>query len=69
MPVFLPTARVDPVPFVINTGNSGIGKAAMDSRIIEATVAQRRDLDSERQMKESDDQIQARKVCMIIIHE
>ncbi|KAH7104494.1 hypothetical protein BKA62DRAFT_692432 [Auriculariales sp. MPI-PUGE-AT-0066] len=54
-------ARVDPVPFVLKSDSTGIGKAAMDARVIEATVAQRRDLDSERQAKESEEQLQARR--------
>ena len=53
---------MDPVPFILKSDSTGIGKTAMDARVIEATVAQRRDLDSERQMKESDEQRKNREV-------
>ncbi|KZW01928.1 hypothetical protein EXIGLDRAFT_744417 [Exidia glandulosa HHB12029] len=57
-------ARVDPVPFILKTDSTGIGKAAMDARVIEATVAQRRDLNSERLLKESEDQRKTREVTV-----
>lgn len=58
-------ARVDPIPFVLKSDSTGLGKAAMDARIIEATVAQRRDLHSERLMKESEEQRKKREVSHI----
>ncbi|KAG9035850.1 hypothetical protein FRB95_010444 [Tulasnella sp. JGI-2019a] len=48
--------RADPIPFAVKHDNTGLGKMAQDSRVIEETVASRRDLDSERQIKETEEQ-------------
>ncbi|KAG8942535.1 hypothetical protein FRC04_003606 [Tulasnella sp. 424] len=48
--------RADPIPFTVKNDSTGIGKAAQDFRIIEETVASRRELDSERQSKETGEQ-------------
>ncbi|KIO23175.1 hypothetical protein M407DRAFT_27325 [Tulasnella calospora MUT 4182] len=48
--------RADPIPFTVKNDSTGIGKAAQDFRIIESTVASRRELDSERQSKETEEQ-------------
>ncbi|KAI0343893.1 hypothetical protein BDW22DRAFT_1372341, partial [Trametopsis cervina] len=48
--------RVEPVPFVIKNDSTGLGKTTQDVRMIETTVSQRRELDSERQTKETEDQ-------------
>ncbi|KAK1229393.1 hypothetical protein PQX77_007570 [Marasmius sp. AFHP31] len=52
--------RVDPIPFQMKSDATGIGKASQDVRMIESTVSQRREMDSERQQKESEEQRQAR---------
>ncbi|KAG8220104.1 hypothetical protein J3R82DRAFT_1123 [Butyriboletus roseoflavus] len=52
--------RVDPVPFQIKNDLTGLGKINQDVRMIETTVSQRRELDSERQRKETQDQRKAR---------
>ncbi|KAF9042102.1 hypothetical protein BJ165DRAFT_1328066, partial [Panaeolus papilionaceus] len=51
-----PDGRVDPVPFTIKSDLTGLGKTTQDVRMIETTVSQRRELDSERQQKESEEQ-------------
>ncbi|KAI0757214.1 hypothetical protein C8Q80DRAFT_1265169 [Daedaleopsis nitida] len=48
--------RVDPVPFYVKNDLTGLGKANQDVRMIETTVSQRRELDSERQIKETEEQ-------------
>ncbi|KAL0575025.1 hypothetical protein V5O48_006926 [Marasmius crinis-equi] len=52
--------RVDPIPFQMKSDSTGIGKSSQDARMIESTVSQRREMDSERQQKESEEQRQAR---------
>ncbi|KZP02178.1 hypothetical protein FIBSPDRAFT_699979, partial [Athelia psychrophila] len=52
--------RVDPIPFQIKRDLTGLGKTTQDVRMIETTVSQRRGLDSERQVKETEDQRHAR---------
>ncbi|KAI8995315.1 hypothetical protein BD414DRAFT_435003, partial [Trametes punicea] len=49
-------SRVDPIPFYIKNDLTGLGKASQDVRMIETTVSQRRELDSERQIKETEEQ-------------
>ncbi|KAH9996557.1 hypothetical protein BJV77DRAFT_1059376 [Russula vinacea] len=53
-------ARVDPLPFHIKNDATGLGKTSQDFRIIETTVSQRRELDSERQRNETEEQRKAR---------
>ncbi|KAL1952170.1 hypothetical protein VTO73DRAFT_1319 [Trametes versicolor] len=48
--------RVDPVPFYVKNDLTGLGKANQDVRMIETTVSQRRKLDSEQQIKETEEQ-------------
>ncbi|KAF9645014.1 hypothetical protein BDM02DRAFT_3120922 [Thelephora ganbajun] len=48
--------RVDPIPFHVKQDMTGLGKYGQDARMIETTVSQRRELASERFLKESDDQ-------------
>ncbi|KAI0374377.1 hypothetical protein BV20DRAFT_919833, partial [Pilatotrama ljubarskyi] len=48
--------RVDPIPFYVKNDLTGLGKASQDVRMIETTVSQRRELDSERQIKETEEQ-------------
>ncbi|TBU35043.1 hypothetical protein BD311DRAFT_624846, partial [Dichomitus squalens] len=48
--------RVEPVPFYVKNDLTGLGKANQDVRMIESTVSQRRELDSERQTKETEEQ-------------
>ena len=55
-------ARTEPIPFIVKQDALGLGKTAQDFRIIESTVSQRRDMDSERQIKETDEQRRAREV-------
>lgn len=45
---------------------TGLGKANQDVRMIETTVSQRRELDSEKQIKETEEQRRAREVCTLI---
>ncbi|KAF7310706.1 hypothetical protein HMN09_00613500 [Mycena chlorophos] len=52
--------RVDPVPLNLHAGSLGLGRLTQDFRVIETTVSQRRDMDSERMTKESDEQRQTR---------
>ncbi|KAG7450286.1 uncharacterized protein BT62DRAFT_927598 [Guyanagaster necrorhizus] len=52
--------RVDPIPFQMKADATGVGKISQDVRMIETTVSQRRELDSERQHKETEDQRRAR---------
>ncbi|TFK57424.1 G-patch-domain-containing protein, partial [Heliocybe sulcata] len=52
--------RVDPIPFAVKNDSTGLGKVNQDFRMIETTVSQRRELDSERQTKESGEQRKAR---------
>ncbi|KAL6304233.1 hypothetical protein BKA93DRAFT_851576 [Sparassis latifolia] len=52
--------RIDPVPFYVKNDLTGLGKANQDVRMIESTVAQRRELDSERQTKETEEQKKTR---------
>lgn len=42
--------------------STGLGKSKQDVEMIETTVSQRRELDSERQQKETEDQRRAREV-------
>lgn len=53
---------MEPVPFTIKNDQTGLGKASQDVEMIETTVAQRRNLDSERQRKETEEQRRAREV-------
>jgi len=51
-----PDARVEPIPFSLKQDFLGLGKLEQDSELVALTVGQRRDLDSERQAKESAEQ-------------
>ncbi|KAI0005491.1 hypothetical protein BJV74DRAFT_229320 [Russula compacta] len=53
-------ARIDPIPFHIKNDATGLGKTNQDFRMIETTVSQRRELDSERQRNETEEQRKAR---------
>ena len=55
-------ARVDPIPFHVKNDATGLGKTSQDFRMIETTVSQRRELDSERQRNETEEQRMAREV-------
>ncbi|KIJ08585.1 hypothetical protein PAXINDRAFT_102524 [Paxillus involutus ATCC 200175] len=52
--------RVDPIPFQVKNDLTGLGKNNQDFRMIETTVSQRREMDSERQRKETEDQRKSR---------
>ncbi|KAJ3479186.1 hypothetical protein NLI96_g9239 [Meripilus lineatus] len=52
--------RVDPIPFAVKNDMTGLGKVNQDVRMIETTVSQRRELDSEKQTKETLQQRKAR---------
>jgi hypothetical protein len=54
--------RTDPIPFLVKLDALGLGKASHDERIIESTVSQRRELDSERMVKETEEQRKQREV-------
>jgi hypothetical protein len=54
--------RPDPIPFLVKLDAMGLGKASHDARIIESTVSQRRGLDSERMIKETEEQRKKREV-------
>lgn len=46
--------------------STGLGKVRQDVEMIETTVSQRRELDSERQQRETEDQRRAREVYMYL---
>ncbi|CAE6429474.1 unnamed protein product [Rhizoctonia solani] len=48
--------RKDPIPFLVKLDALGLGRSTYDERIIESTVSQRRELDSERMIKETEEQ-------------
>lgn len=56
------SGRVDPIPFHVKQDMTGLGKYGQDARMIETTVSQRRELTSERLLKESEDQRAEREV-------
>jgi Wiskott-Aldrich syndrome protein len=57
--------RVDPIPFQIKRDSTGLGKWTQDVRMIETTVSQRREMDSEKMTKETEEQRRAREVTFI----
>jgi len=59
-----PVGRIDPIPFHIKNDATGLGKTSQDFRVIETTVAQRRELDSERQRNETEEQRRAREASV-----
>jgi len=62
-----PDARVDPIPFSVKQDFLGLGKQEQDSEVIIATVSQRRELDSERQIRETHEQRQAREMQVALL--
>ncbi|KLO13946.1 hypothetical protein SCHPADRAFT_903709 [Schizopora paradoxa] len=56
--------RVDPIPFSVKNDMTGLGKIAQDDEMIEFTVAQRRNLDSERMRFETQEQRLAREAAV-----
>jgi hypothetical protein len=60
--------RADPIPFEVKNDSLGLGKANLDHTVIEATVSQRRDLDSERLLRETEEQRRAREVRSLVTH-
>lgn len=54
--------RTEPVPFFIKSDLTGLGKTTLDFQMIETTVSQRRELDSERQTRETEEQRKLREV-------
>ncbi|KAF7339673.1 G-patch-domain Zn-finger DNA-binding protein [Mycena sanguinolenta] len=52
--------RVDPIPFQIKRDSTGLGTWTQDVRMIESTVSQRREMDSEKLAKETEEQRRAR---------
>ncbi|KAJ7275283.1 hypothetical protein B0H12DRAFT_1006470, partial [Mycena haematopus] len=52
--------RIDPIPFQIKRDSTGLGKWTQDVRMIETTVSQRREMDSEKMTKETEEQRRAR---------
>lgn len=60
--------RVDPIPFAVKNDMTGLGKVNQDVRMIETTVSQRRELDSEKQTKETLQQRKAREVRAVASH-
>ncbi|KAJ6519583.1 hypothetical protein C8R45DRAFT_951981 [Mycena sanguinolenta] len=52
--------RVDPIPFQIKRDSTGLGTWTQDVRMIESTVASRREMDSEKLAKETEEQRRAR---------
>jgi len=61
---FVSTGRTEPIPFQVKADSTGLGKNYQDVRMIETTVSQRRELDSERQQRETEEQRQAREVSI-----
>ncbi|KAF9073744.1 hypothetical protein BDP27DRAFT_1381526 [Rhodocollybia butyracea] len=60
--------RVDPIPFQMKADSTGLGKVRQDVEMIETTVSQRRELDSERQVKETEEQRRAREIPIQTLH-
>jgi hypothetical protein len=60
--------RPDPIPFKLKSDLTGLGKTTQDVRMIALTVAQRRDLDSERQSRETEAQKKAREVYPLYLY-
>jgi hypothetical protein len=58
-------ARIDPIPFRVKNDATGLGKTSQDFRMIETTVSQRRELDSERQRNETEEQRKAREASAL----
>jgi hypothetical protein len=58
---------VDPIPFQVKQDLTGLGKINQDVRMVETTVSQRRELDSERQQRETEYQRKAREVKIYLI--
>ena len=58
-------ARIDPIPFRVKNDATGLGKTSQDFRMIETTVSQRRELDSERQRNETEEQRRAREASVL----
>ncbi len=56
------SGRANPIPFEVKNDSLGLGKASLDRTVIEATVSQRRDLDSERLLRETEEQRRTREV-------
>ena len=56
--------RVDPLPFAVKQDSTGLGKARQDFQMIETTVSQRRNLDSERMQFETVEQRQQREASL-----
>ena len=55
---------MDPVPFYVKNDLTGLGKMNQDVEMIESTVSQRRNLDSERHLRETQEQRRLREVCI-----
>ncbi|KAI5123585.1 hypothetical protein M0805_003403 [Coniferiporia weirii] len=56
--------RIDPIPFTVKQDSTGLGKITQDVRMIETTVSQRRNLDSERMQHETEEQRQQREASV-----
>jgi len=57
--------RTEPIPFHVKSDMTGLGKTTQDFHMIETTVSQRRELDSERQQRETEEQRKHRNVLLI----
>ena len=57
---------MDPVPFYVKNDLTGLGKMNQDVEMIESTVSQRRNLDSERLLRETEEQRRAREVSFAL---
>ena len=60
--------RVDPVPFTVKQDSTGLGKVTQEIRMIETVVSQRRELDSERMQRETEEQRKLREVSLINVY-
>lgn len=58
--------RIEPIPFFVKRDMTGLGKMNQDVKMIETTVSQRRNLDSERQRMETEAQRRLREVGHLI---
>lgn len=58
--------RVDPIPFHFKADATGLGKISQDVEMVEATVSQRRELDSERFSRQTLEQKEARLVGSLL---
>lgn len=58
---------MDPIPFSLKSDVTGVGKTTQDVQMVETTVAQRRELESERMSRETAEQRRIRLVSSLLV--